>query len=86
MSKIKSLLHYFTAGEILLWLSSVFFVVLSFCLFDRENYLTLSASLIGVTSLIFNAKGNPFGQVLMIIFSVLYGIISLTFAYYGKTG
>ncbi len=84
MSKIKSLLHYFTAGEILLWLSSVFFVVLSFCLFDKENYLTLSASLIGVTSLIFNAKGNPFGRVLMIIFSVLYGIISLTFAYYGE--
>ncbi|MBO5020441.1 MAG: nicotinamide mononucleotide transporter, partial [Clostridia bacterium] len=35
-------------------------------------------------SLIFNAKGNPFGQFLMIIFSLLYGIISYTFAYYGE--
>ncbi len=84
MSKIKALLNYFTKGELLLWSSSVFFILLSFCLFDRENYLTLIASLIGVTSLIYNAKGNPFGQVLMIIFSILYGIISLAFAYYGE--
>ncbi len=46
--------------------------------------MTLSASLIGVTSLIFCAKGNPFGQVLMVVFSLLYGIISFSFAYYGE--
>ena len=46
--------------------------------------MTLVASLIGVTSLIFNAKGNPIGQALMIIFSLLYGIISYHFAYYGE--
>ena len=51
---------------------------------DRENWLTLAASLIGVTSLIFNAKGNPFGQLLMVLFSVLYGIISYSFRYYGE--
>ncbi len=84
MSKIKALLHYFTKGELLLWASSVFFIILSFYLFDRTNYLTLAASIIGVTSLIFNAKGNPFGQVLMIMFSIFYGIISLTVAYYGE--
>ena len=55
-----------------------------FFLFDKENYLTLTASLIGVTSLIFNAKGNPVGQVLMVIFSILYGIISYSFSYYGE--
>lgn len=53
-------------------------------MFDRENYLTLSASLIGVTSLIFNAKGNPLGQLLMVLFSLLYGIISFSFDYYGE--
>ena len=42
------------------------------------------ASLIGVTSLIFNAKGNPFGQFLMVLFSLMYGIISFTFSYYGE--
>ncbi len=75
---------YFSNGEIVLWCSSVALIVLSFCIFDRENYLTLVASLIGVTSLIFNAKGNPFGQVLMVVFSLLYGMISFTFAYYGE--
>ncbi len=84
MAKIKSLLKYFSKTEIILWCSSVILVVLSFCIFDRENYLTLCASLIGVTSLIFNAKGNPFGQVLMVLFSLLYGIISFSFAYYGE--
>lgn len=59
-------------------------ITVSFCVFDRENYLTLTASLIGVTSLIFNAKGNPFGQLLMVVFSLLYGIISYGFAYYGE--
>lgn len=63
---------------------SVLLICVSFAIFDKENYLTLVASLIGVTSLIFNAKGNPFGQVLMVIFSVLYGIISYSFAYYGE--
>ena len=75
---------YFSKGELLLWSSSVIGIFLSFCIFDRTNYLTLMASLIGVTSLIFCAKGNPIGQFLMIIFSLLYGIISFTFAYYGE--
>ena len=44
----------------------------------------LAASLIGAASLIFNAKGNPTGQLLMIVFSLLYGIISFSFAYYGE--
>lgn len=84
MRAAKSLYSYFSKGEIMLWCISVSFILISFFIFDRENYLTLTASLIGVTSLIFNAKGNPFGQLLMIIFSVLYGIISFTFAYYGE--
>ncbi|MBE7043756.1 MAG: nicotinamide mononucleotide transporter [Ruminococcaceae bacterium] len=76
--------NYFSKQEVLLWSFSVIMIVASFCVFDRENYLTLSASLIGVTSLIFNAKGNPFGQFLMVLFSLLYGIISYGFHYYGE--
>jgi len=81
---MKKILSYFSKLELVLWFSSVSLILISFWAFDRENYLTLLASLIGVTSLIFNAKGNPFGQFLMIIFSLLYGIISYTFAYYGE--
>ena len=76
--------RYFTKAEWLLWGSSVTLILAAFLLFDRENYMTLLASLIGVTSLIFNAKGNPIGQVLMIVFSLLYGVISYRFAYYGE--
>ena len=84
MKKLRALGRYFTVGEWLLWGISVAVIVVSFCLFDRESYLTLAASLIGVTSLIFAAKGNPISQVLMVVFSILYGIISYTFAYYGE--
>ena len=84
MKKLRALGRYFTVGEWLLWGISVAVIVVSFCLFDRESYLTLAASLIGVTSLIFAAKGNPVSQVLMVVFSILYGIISYTFAYYGE--
>ena len=75
---------YFSKSEITLWFFSVLLIAISFLAFDRESYLTLLASLIGVTSLIFNAKGNPFGQFLMILFSLLYGIISFGFQYYGE--
>lgn len=80
----KNILTYFSKGEKALWCASVGAIIISFAIFDRSEYLTLAASLVGVTSLIFNAKGNPFGQLLMIVFSVLYGIISYSFAYYGE--
>lgn len=84
MNKIKTAFRYFSKAEIALWGSSVILIILSFIIFDRENYFTLTASLIGATSLIFNAKGNPIGQVLMVLFSVLYGVISFSFTYYGE--
>ena len=77
---MKRLFNYFTRFEIVLWTLSVLFILVSFCIFDRENYMTLIASLIGATFLIFNAKGNPVGQLLTMVFGLLYGIIS----YYGE--
>ena len=76
--------NYFSKIDIILWITSVIFIITSFLIFDRDNYLILFASVIGITSLILNAKGNPFGQFLMVIFSCLYGIISYTFSYYGE--
>ncbi len=84
MSKMKKLINYFSKFEIILWSFSVLSIIISFSIFDKENYMTLFASLIGVTSLIFCAKGNPLGQILMIIFSTIYGIISFSFSYYGE--
>ncbi len=81
---MRKLLNYFSKAEMILWTASTSLIIISFVIFDRTSYLTLLASLVGVTSLIFNAKGNPLGQVLMIIFSIFYGIISYKFAYYGE--
>ena len=81
---MKKLTAYFSKGELALGGSSAGLILVSFSLFDRVNFMTLAASLIGTTSLIFNAKGNPIGQALMIVFSLLYGVISYTFSYFGE--
>lgn len=73
-----------TKFEKILWLSSVAFVIATFLIFKSTDYLTLTASLIGVTALIFLAKGHWIGQALIIIFSVFYGYISFHFRYYGE--
>ena len=59
-------------------------ILASFLAFDGENFLALASSLIGVTSLLFNAKGNPVGQVISIAFCLIYGFISWEYAYYGE--
>jgi len=84
MKRIKDVIKYFSVFEWALWLSSVTLISVFFFVFDRSGYLSFVASLVGATSLIFCAKGNPIGQVLMIVFSVMYGIISYSFAYYGE--
>ena len=84
MGKIKTHIRYFRRGEIILWSASALVIVISFLIFDRQNYLTLAASLVGVTSLIYNARGNPFGQLLMVAFSLMYGVISWNCRYYGE--
>ena len=81
---MKKLTKYFTKAELTLWGASTALILASFLAFDRANYMTLTASMVGATSLIFNAKGNPIGQALMILFSLLYGIISYTFSYFGE--
>ncbi len=81
MKKAKG---YFSKSEIFLWVTSVILITASFLVFDRKNTFTLIASNLGVTAILLNAKGNPIGQGLMVIFSVIYGIISYGFAYYGE--
>lgn len=81
---MKRLLNYFSKFEIGLWLSSVLIILGTFVVFEEKDYLTLIASLIGATFLILNAKGNPLGQFLTIVFSFIYGVISYRFSYYGE--
>lgn len=82
--RLVSLFRSLTKFEWCLWLSSVVVVTVSFFLSPDKNVLNLIDSLIGVTSLIFISKGYVIGQVLLIIFGVLYGIISFEYRYYGE--
>ncbi len=70
--------------EWLIWIGSLVVVSLSNILSCDVDWLTLIAAMIGVTSLVFAAKGNVWAQILMILFSILYGIISFRFRYWGE--
>ncbi len=74
----------FTRFEIVLWAVSVLVVTASFIIGGNFRVLTLITSLIGVTALIFVAKGDVTGQVLTVMFSMLYSVISFEFTYYGE--
>ncbi len=67
-----------------LWLASLLIIAVSNILSEEFNFLTLIAAWAGITSLIFAAKGNVWSQILMIVFSILYGIISWQFRYWGE--
>ncbi len=83
MNFIQSLKN-LTKFEWCLWISSLIVVTLSFLLASQFQILTLIASLMGVTALIFVAKGDVWGQILTILFAVLYSIVSYKQAYYGE--
>ncbi len=81
---MKRIKNYFSKFEISLWITSVTLIAAAYFVFDRSSPLTLIASILGVTAILLNAKGNPIGQGLMVIFSIIYGIISYGFSYYGE--
>ena len=73
-----------TKFEWLLWIISISVTTASFLIASDKDYLSLIASLVGVTALIFVSKGMVLGQVLTVIFALFYGIISFFFRYYGE--
>lgn len=70
--------------ERIMWIASLMVVAVSNLFSGSADILTLTAAAVGVTSLIFAAKGNVWAQILMIIFSILYGVISWKFRYWGE--
>lgn len=73
-----------TKFELGLWLASLAVTTVAFLIPKEKDYLTLIASLIGVTALIFVAKGYVLGQLLCVVFALFYGVISFYFRYYGE--
>ena len=81
---LRKLNNYFTAFEKILWICSVVLIICSAFIFGKDTVLSVIATLIGATSLLLSAKGHPAGQALAVIFSILYAVISFSFAYYGE--
>jgi len=82
--KNKNPLKDLTKFEKIIWIGSILVISIFFFVFSSNDYLTMIASLIGVTALIFVAKGYVIGQILTVVFAVFYGIISFYFKYYGE--
>lgn len=74
----------FKKTDWILWIISLAVVIISNLLIDNGTKLIFFAVIIGVTSLIFAAKGNAWAQILMVAFSIMYGIVSYTFRYWGE--
>lgn len=81
---VRFLFGSFRLPDYLLWLISLTAITILYMCFGAGGVLSLVTSLIGATSLIFIAKGNVVGQILAILFSVLYAIVSYQTAYYGE--
>ena len=84
IQKMELPLKDFSKNEWGLWMGSLFIVAISNMLSPEFNLLIMIAALIGATSLLFAAKGNGWAQILIVIFSILYGIISFQFKYWGE--
>lgn len=84
LRKMLSAFGSLTRFERMLWMSSMVVVALSYLLSPQGDVLSLAASLVGVTSLIFIAKGYVIGQVLVVVFAILYGIASYHQRFYGE--
>lgn len=67
-----------------LYIFSIVAIIVCAILAKNIDPITAAALLVGATGLIFCAKGEPIGQILIVVFALLYGYISLTFRYYGE--
>ena len=70
--------------ELGLWISSLILITVTFVVGAEFDFLVLIASLIGATALIFVAKGDPLGQILTVVFALIYSVISNRFSNFGE--
>ncbi len=84
MNQLSNPIRYLTLKEKLIWICSLLIITVANIFIGDFDFLILITSCIGVTSLILAAKGNVWSQILMVVFSILYGIISVQFHYWGE--
>lgn len=83
-SMLNNPLKTLTKKEWLLWLVSLTVVILSNLATNDLDLLTLISALLGVTALIFAAKGNVWAQFLMIIFCIFVWYHFFPFSLLGR--
>lgn len=81
---MKKIIKYFSIFEWCLYLLGVALILFFYILFKNKDYISLIGALVGVTALIFVSKGNVIGQIITVIFSIFYGIVSYSYKYYGE--
>ena len=84
IKKIKASFMALSKFEVKLYIVSLSAVLLSYIFSMGNGFFQAIASALGVTALIFIAKGDVLGQILTVVFSILYGIISYQMKYYGE--
>ena len=84
MKKLRNPFKNLNKFELVLWTFSLAAIISSFFAVGSTDYANLAASLLGVTSLIFAARGDAFGLILMLCFSAIYSFVSFTTRYYGE--
>lgn len=67
-----------------LWSVSALIILAAYILSGAADAMSFAASLIGVTALIFIAKGDVLGQILTVVFSVFYAVISYKYRYFSE--
>ncbi len=73
-----------TKNEWILYILSLVITGVSGFIAGGAGLLSTFSSMLGVTALIFVAKGDVYGQLFSIFFGLLYGIVSFKFRYYGE--
>lgn len=84
MIKIRNPFKGFTKFEWALWISSLAAITATHFAVGGGDTLSLVASLIGVTSLIYAARGDVIAPCLFIAFAIIYAVISYFSGYYGE--
>ncbi len=82
--KFKNPLEDFKAIDYIIWFLSLAIILVASLLATQKDAFSIIISLIGASSLIFVAKGQPLGQFIGVLFAILYGIKSLFLHYYGE--
>lgn len=74
----------FNKKELTAWVLSLTLIMLSQLLLGNTEWAFMLVSMVGISALIYTAKGHVMGPLIMILFSITYSLISLSFDYYGE--